>query len=185
MRATAALLPILLAALVACRGTPREASNAPGATGTPARGAVIPLTAGEKGWLDSLRFTLLKVDPKLVGSEHFALGSEDLPPGSAVPVHRHSQDEELLIIYRGHAAITLADSSHKADAGSVVYIPRNTWVGVRNPGPDTLTVLYIFPTPHFLDFMRAVSTPTPGGRDLSPEERARNRQAHGIEFRSP
>jgi quercetin dioxygenase-like cupin family protein len=185
MRATAASLPILLAALAACQRTPREASNAPGAIGTPAHGAVIPLTAGEKGWLDSLRFTLLKVDPKLVGSEHFALGSEDLPPRSAIPVHRHAKDEELLIVYRGRAAIALADSSYEANAGGVVYIPRNTWVGVRNPGPDTLTVFFIFPTPHFLDYMRALTSPTPGGRSLSADEYARLNQAGGIEYRSP
>ncbi len=149
------------------------------------RPAVIPLTAGEKGWLDSSRFILLKVDPKLVGSEHFGLGSEDMAPRSAIPVHRHADTEELLIVQRGHAAVLLSDSAYDAGPGGVIYIPRNTWVGVANHGPDTLTVFFIFPTPHFLDYMRSLTSPTPGGRTLSDDEYTRLNQAHAIEYRSP
>jgi quercetin dioxygenase-like cupin family protein len=172
----------ILSILAACQlGGPRESDKGVVA----GRPAVIPLVAGEKGWLDSSRFILLKVDPKLVGSEHFGLGSEDMPPRSAIPVHRHADTEELLIVQRGHAAVMLSDSAYDAGPGGVVYIPRNTWVGVANHGPDTLTVFFIFPTPHFLAYMRSLTSLAPGGRTLPNDEYARLNQAYGIEYRSP
>jgi quercetin dioxygenase-like cupin family protein len=138
--------------LAACQpGGPRESEEGVVA----GRPAVIPLVAGEKGWLDSSGFILLKVDPKLVGSEHFGLGSEDMPPRSAIPFHRHVDTEELLIVQRGHAAVMLSDSAYDAGAGGVVHIPRDTWVGVANHGPDTLTVFFIFPTPATLSHLYA------------------------------
>src|SRR5713101_6039017 len=93
-------LGAILSVLAACQpGGPR--ANQKGVVA--GRPAVIPLMAGEKGWLDSSRFILLKVDPKLVGSEHFGLGSEDLPPRSAIPVHRHSDNESSSSFIAGTA----------------------------------------------------------------------------------
>ena len=170
------------ALLVACR--PVAPAAGPSAD-HPARGrpAVISFDAGERAWLDSARFTTLKVDPKSVGAERFALGAEALPPGSAIPVHRHLADEELLIVHRGRAAVTLGDSEYVVEAGGVAYIPRSTWVGVVNPGPDTLTIFYVFPTPHFLEYMRAITSPSPGGRRLSRAEAATINGEHRIEYR--
>jgi quercetin dioxygenase-like cupin family protein len=169
---------VLAALLVACRPVAPSADHP-----TRGRPAVIPFDAGERAWLDSARFTTLKVDPKSVGAERFALGAEALPPGSAIPVHRHLADEELLIVHRGRAAVTLGDSGHVVEAGGVAYIPRGTWVGVANPGPDTLTIFYIFPTPHFLEYMRAIASPSPGGRRLSRDEAATINREHRIEYR--
>lgn len=171
-----------LAALAACR--PSARAVAPSDRRPPrGRPAVLPLAAGERAWLDSTRFTTLKVDPATVGAEHFALGAEALPPGSAIPVHRHLDDEEVLIVHRGRAAVTLGDSVHAVEAGGIAYVPPGTWVGLANAGADTLTIFYVFPTPHFLDYMRAIASARPGGRRLSPAEGARIDRQHRIEYR--
>jgi quercetin dioxygenase-like cupin family protein len=148
-----------------------------------ARPAIIPLAVGERAWIDSARFTTLKVDPVTVGSSHFALGQEDLLPGSAIPLHRHATDEEILIVHRGHARVRLGDSTYAVEAGGIAYAPPRTWIRVANDGSDTLTIFYIFPTPHFLEYMRSITSATPGGRPLSAAERARLDSLHGIEFR--
>ena len=172
----------LVSVLAACQ------PSAPAVTASdrrPPRGrpAVIPLAVGERAWLDSTRFTTLKVDPSTVGAQHFALGAEALPRGSAIPVHRHLADEEVLLIHRGRASVTLGDSVHTVEAGGVAYVPPGTWVGVANEGADTLTIFYAFATPHFLDYMRAIASPRPGGRRLSPAEGVRIDREHGIEYR--
>ena len=165
----------------ACVHSPRTpVASDQGSAGRP---AVIAIGAGERAWLDSSRFTTLKVDPKTVGAERFALGAEALPPGTAIPVHRHLSDEELIIVHRGRARMTLGDSIWMVDAGGVAYIPRRTWVGIANAAQDTLTIFYVFPTPHFLDYMRGIASASPGGRRLAPAEAARIDRQYGIEYR--
>ena len=42
-------------------------------------------------------------------------------------------------------------------AGSTVYIPAGTWISVSNIGKDDISLVSVFSTPVFEDFMRAGS----------------------------
>jgi uncharacterized RmlC-like cupin family protein len=87
---------------------------------------------------------LLKVGPTLSGSTHLFLGAEDMPPGTAIPVHRHEVHEEILFVHRGQVAVRLGGRESVAPAGATVYIPAGTWIGVQNVGRDTATVVAVF-----------------------------------------
>jgi len=76
----------------------------------------------------------------------------------------------------------VAERTHCGQRRGRVH-PAETWVGVRNDGPDTLVVFYVFPTPGFTDYMRQIGSPTPVGRDLSATASARIDAAHGIVYR--
>jgi quercetin dioxygenase-like cupin family protein len=188
-RALSHTLVLAVALAGACKaGRPDSQSTVAGEAAVIAaresgRPAVIPLRAGERAWLDSSRFTLLKVDDRTVGARSFALGSEDLPPGTQIPIHRHKRDEELLIVHRGRVAVTLADVESIAEPGGVVFIPPETWVGVRSLGPDTATVFYVFPAIGFTDYMRSIGSPERGGRALSDTAYVRINTAHAIQYR--
>src|SRR5689334_21914983 len=66
------------------------------------RPVVIPADGGEKRFLRGGTAPLLiKVDPKNTGSRHLVLGSSDLPPGDAIGVHRHLQEDEIIVVTRG------------------------------------------------------------------------------------
>jgi hypothetical protein len=86
------------------------------------------------------------VGPSTTGAAYLFLGMEDIPPGTAVPRHRHELDEEVLIVHRGSVDVELNDTSHVAPAGSVVYLPPRTWIRVRNPSAsDTASIMFVFP----------------------------------------
>jgi quercetin dioxygenase-like cupin family protein len=117
-------------------------------------GAIIGLNEGEKFFFDKNRPLLLKVDPISSGSSHLVVGYEELPPGTAIPVHKHLMDEEVLFLHQGEATVTLGDVKQVVKQGATIYIPLGVWVGVENTGKGTASVLFIFPQPGFDEYVR-------------------------------
>src|SRR3989338_8804177 len=77
---------------------------------------------------------VIKVDPKRSGSA-FAMGTESLAPGAAIPVHRHLSQDEVLFIHKGQGRAALEETSMTVLPGIMLYVPSNAWHGLRNTGP--------------------------------------------------
>lgn len=90
------------------------------------------------------RTMLLKIGPSLTNSHELFIATEEMPPGTAIPLHRHDRHEEALFLHRGKVTVTLGTRRVVAEAGTVVYIPAATWTGVENTGRDTASVVGIF-----------------------------------------
>ena len=170
---------LMLIAPIACRPTvpPAVNANSPAASTSvhdAPRPAVIGANEGERHFLRGGTAPLLiKVDPVTTGSRRMVLGSSDLPPGDAIGLHRHLQEDEILILLRGTARVRLADKEYSATAGGTVFIPQGTCVEITNVGTDTLTNVFIFSSPGFEQVLRAVSSlPGEKPKSLTPAERA-------------
>jgi quercetin dioxygenase-like cupin family protein len=100
---------------------------------------------------------ILKVDPKNGGSSHLVFFTADLAPGGAIHAHRHPGSDEILFLQTGTARVHLGDSVRMVHAGATVFIPANTWISVDNIGNDGISLVSVFSTPGFEDFMRAGS----------------------------
>jgi quercetin dioxygenase-like cupin family protein len=90
------------------------------------------------------RAMLLKIGPSLTNSQELFIASEEMPPGTAIPLHRHERHEEALFLHRGQVTVTLGARRVVAEAGTWVYIPAGTWIGVENTGRETASVMGIF-----------------------------------------
>jgi len=100
---------------------------------------------------------ILKVTPQNSGSEHLVLGTEDIPPGGVIPRHRHLGQDEILLIQTGTAHVTLNDKEYDVHAGGTVFFPAQTWVGLKNIGKDSISLVFIFSAPGFEENMRCGS----------------------------
>lgn len=157
MNMKSASLPLL--ALVFAIGCTRHASSGSQNGLMPPRPTVIPADGGEKRFLRGGTAPLLiKVDPVNTGSRRMVLGSSDLPPGDAIGVHRHLQEDEIIVITRGTARVQLGTQFMTASAGATVYIPQGTCIGVTNIGSETLSNFFVFSSPGFERALRAVSS---------------------------
>ena len=136
--------------------------------------AVIGPDGGERRFLRGGTAPLLiKVDPITTGSRRLVLGSSDLPPGDAIGVHRHLQEDEIILITRGSARVQLGREFFMAGPGATVFIPQGTCIAVQNVGTDTLSNTFIFSSPGFEEVLRAVSSPAGApAKRVSAEERA-------------
>jgi quercetin dioxygenase-like cupin family protein len=101
----------------------------------------------------------IKVDPQTLGSRSFTVGMEDIPPGDSIGIHKHLQEDEIVFVHRGAVEVTLGDSTHSAQAGGLVFIPRGTWIGFHTIGTDTATIVFLFNTPGFEKCLRFLSSP--------------------------
>lgn len=122
----------------------------------PATPTVLAPADGERLDFPDGRHALLKVTGEGQGAQHLMLGTEALPPGTAIPVHSHDGYEEVIFVHAGTPRLTLGDSTVVAEPGTVMYVPPGTWHGVEGAGADSTTILFIFPETDIADFFRAV-----------------------------
>jgi quercetin dioxygenase-like cupin family protein len=121
----------------------------------PAEGEPVP------PFLDG-RTLLLKIGPSLTNSRELFIATEEMPPGTAIPLHRHERHEEALFLHRGQVTVTLGARRVVAEPGTLVYIPAATWTGVENTGRDTASVVGIFAEGEVEPcFRRLVHRPSP------------------------
>lgn len=117
---------------------------------------ILNAEEGEKLLMSGGRYVLLKATSDGTGAKELMMGTEALPPGSAIPVHSHGGYEEIIFIHEGKVRLTLGDRVVDAEAGATMFVPPGTWHGVEAHNEDQATMLFIFPEPEMADFFRAV-----------------------------
>jgi quercetin dioxygenase-like cupin family protein len=117
------------------------------------------------------------------GSEHLALGTQQVTVGAGIPVHRHLHMDESFYILEGSGVFLLNDVRHSFEKGATIFIPRNSWHGFENPDHELL-LLWIT-TPAGLDgFFRETCNP-PGvpPKHFTREQIMEIALKYGTEFR--
>ncbi|MDP3703272.1 MAG: cupin domain-containing protein, partial [Candidatus Omnitrophota bacterium] len=121
---------------------------------------------------------VIKVDPTRTGSA-FAMGTESLAPGAAIPVHRHVSQDEVWFIHKGQGRATLEGKSMTVLPGVMLYVPRNAWHGLRNTGTGLLQFTWTSAPPGIEEFFREVSRLGASSDAAAVQAIA---QRHGMEF---
>jgi quercetin dioxygenase-like cupin family protein len=150
---------------------------------TPPQGYV--LGAGEGEHLIHFRDAgniFINVDP-IKGSDNLALGTQHLPIGSGIPVHRHFHMDEAFYVLDGRGTVTLNDVPYPCERGGTIFIPRNTWHGFSSPDQE-LVLLWIMTPPGLDGFFRETCNP-PGepSRQLTREQINAIGLKYGTEYR--
>jgi mannose-6-phosphate isomerase-like protein (cupin superfamily) len=99
----------------------------------------------------------LKLTPENSESKHLVLGTETIPPGAEIGKHRHLGQDEILFLQTGTAHVVLNDKGYDVHAGGMVFFPMNTWVTLKNTGPDDIQLIFVFSAPGFEQYMRCTS----------------------------
>ena len=131
---------------------------------------------------------ILKVDRRTGGAPEFVLFTEDIAPGQAIPPHRHPDADEILFIHAGAGVASVAGQDATVSAGTVIYLPRNTSVRLRNTGSGSLRIVAIFSQPGYEEYMRDISVPAgQAANPLSVAELAAIRARHRahVEYERP
>jgi quercetin dioxygenase-like cupin family protein len=117
------------------------------------------------------------------GFDDFAMGTQQLPAGSGIPVHRHVRMDEAFYVLEGRGIFTLNDVPHRFEKGATLLIPRLAWHGFSTPDQETLLLWVMMPAG--LDgFFRDTCTP-PGvpPKQLTREQINEIGRKYGTEFR--
>ena len=86
------------------------------------------------------------VNAGITQSSGLSCGYLQIDPNAELPLHYH-KEQEIYIITQGHAELlTGLTSSRVVTAGDTIYIPENSWHGIKNVGQSTVEFIWIFPT---------------------------------------
>ena len=151
----------------------------------PPRAYVLAANEGEALLLGARRAPLvIKVSPE-AGSPALSAIMEHIAPGDAIPTHLHESVDEIIFIYAGEGLQRLGETEHAVAAGSLVYVPRGTWHGLRNSAPTgNLTIVAIFTPTGMESYFRAISTkPNEEYIPLTSEQKEKIEQLYGIRYK--
>lgn len=108
----------------------------------------------------------IKVDLQNGGSQHLVFGTENIPPGGQIARHKHLGQDEIVLIETESAHVWLGSEERDVHAGAVVFIPSDTWIGLKNTGGENMSLAFVFSAPGFEEFQRCISVPA--GSPASP-----------------
>ena len=79
-------------------------------------------------------------------SHGLSSGYLQVDPDTELPLHYH-KEQEIYIITRGQVELlTSANNSRAVAAGDTIYIPENSWHGIKNLSHSMVEFIWIFST---------------------------------------
>lgn len=89
----------------------------------------------------------------------FSLVEHPIPPKTlAAPYHRHAREDEYSYVLEGRMGALLGDDVVYAEAGDLVYKPRNQWHTFWNAGDTPCEIIEVISPGGFEDFFRELVT---------------------------
>lgn len=113
-------------------------------------------------------------------SSHFAMGTQVLRAGTAIPLHRHEHADEAFFVHQGGGVGVVGERRSALAEGDALFVPRGVWHGFSAENED-LEVVWVIAPPGLDDFFRETRVP-PGTPllSLTPEEMEQIGLKHGI-----
>jgi quercetin dioxygenase-like cupin family protein len=103
---------------------------------------VVGPNDGKAGFLGSIGVRFM-VDGEEAG-ERFSLVEHPMSPHAlAAPLHRHAREDEYSYVLEGRMGALLGDEVVIAEAGDLVFKPRNQWHTFWNAGDEPARILEI------------------------------------------
>jgi quercetin dioxygenase-like cupin family protein len=129
---------------------------------------------------------ILKFDPQNGGAKHLVVFTEELPPGAAIPRHKHPNAEELVVLQTGRTRVHLGEIVKEVEAGATVFIPQDTWFSAEVIGDQPVSLVAVFSEPGYEEYMRAISVRE--GQPNSPMSKAeldvvRAQHPHAVNYK--
>jgi quercetin dioxygenase-like cupin family protein len=124
----------------------------------------------------------IKVDP-VKGSGALALGTQQVPVGAGIPIHRHFEADEAFYVLEGSGTFILNDAPLSFEKGGTIFIPKNTWHGFANPDHELLLLWIVTPTGLDGFFRETCNPPGVPPRQLTKDQVNEIARKYATEFR--
>ncbi|MGZ3846360.1 MAG: cupin domain-containing protein [Flavisolibacter sp.] len=140
------LLPIILPLTVLSKTT------------TEFEGIVVSENEGDAFRLRDGRAVVKIKISKRQGAASLSLLNSTVAANDAIRVHKHLNEDEFFFIRQGTGLFTLGDREHAVASGSMVFIPKGTWHGLKNTGTEEIANVFGYSPAGFEDFFRELGT---------------------------
>ena len=117
------------------------------------------------------------------GSDNLAFGTQQVPAGAGIPIHRHFKMDEAFYILEGGGTFILNDVRHPIEKGGTIFIPKNAWHGFENPGQELLLLWIVAPAGLEAFFRETCLPPGMPKKSLTKEQVNQIAAKYDTEFR--
>jgi quercetin dioxygenase-like cupin family protein len=125
---------------------------------------------------------IIKVDP-VKGSRNLACGTQQVPIGAGIPIHRHFDADEAFYILDGRGTFILNDARHPFEKGGTIFIPKNSWHGFANPDSELLLLWIVTPTGLEAFFRETCNPPGVPQKQLTKDQVNEIARRYATEYR--
>ena len=142
---------------------------------------IVGPTDGQAGFLGSIGVRWM-IDGDETDERGFSLVEHPMSPRAlAAPLHRHTREDEYSYILEGKMGALLGDEVVVAEAGDLVFKPRNQWHTFWNAGDEPCRILEIIAPAGFEDFFRELDA-LGGALNAAPEDLSALNGRYGLEM---
>jgi quercetin dioxygenase-like cupin family protein len=163
---------------------PRPRASGPVHTEHMSESAPPPLTVVRPGEGRAGDLGAITVEFKLMGADTggaLAIVEHGFPPGSLVPPHVHTLEDEYSIVTAGELGFRSGDREVVLGPGGYITKPRGEAHAMWNAGPEPGRMIEVISPAGFELFFRAVVDLLEAG-DVDPDDGARLAAQHGLSF---
>ena len=106
-----------------------------------------------------------------------------IPPNQGPPLHTHDSEDEAWYVIEGRLRFRIGEEESVADAGSFVFVPRETPHAFRNDGDEPARILVLFTPSGMEAFFESFAEVAP--EELGPETFVREGAPVGMKVVGP
>jgi mannose-6-phosphate isomerase-like protein (cupin superfamily) len=141
---------------------------------------IVGPTDGRLGFLGSIGVRWM-IDGDETYERGFSLVEHPMSPRAlAAPLHRHTREDEYSYVLEGKMGALLGDEVVVAEAGELVFKPRNQWHTFWNAGDEPCRILEIISPAGFERFFQEL-VDLGGIAQATPEQFLELTQRYGLE----
>jgi mannose-6-phosphate isomerase-like protein (cupin superfamily) len=142
---------------------------------------IVGPTDGRLGFLGSIGVRWM-IDGDETPDRGFSLVEHPMSPRAlAAPLHKHNREDEYSYVLEGKMGALLGDDVVVAEAGDLVFKPRNQWHTFWNAGDEPCRILEIIAPAGFEDFFRGLDD-LGGALNADPQKLAELNDRYGLEM---
>jgi mannose-6-phosphate isomerase-like protein (cupin superfamily) len=124
---------------------------------------IVGPSDGKAGSLGSIGVRFM-IDGEETHDGGFSLVEHPMPPRAlAAPLHKHSREDEYSFVIEGRMGALLGDDEVYAEAGDLVFKPRDQWHTFWNAGEEPCRILEIISPGGFEKFFDELANLTAAG----------------------
>lgn len=122
-------------------------------------GFVLQPDEGETYFVRENTPITIKISKKTHKVESISICTEEIPPQSSIPIHKHLNEDEMFYFHQGSGAFILDDREFSVSMGSTALVLKGTWHGFKNTGNEPVLFTFGYAPAGFEDFFRQIGTP--------------------------
>jgi len=128
----------------------------------------------------------IKISKTKHGIDGISFCVEDQSPGRKMRIHKHLNNDELILIHKGEGTLTLDEETIQVKTGDVAFVPRGTWHGLDNTGKENLLMVFQYSPAGFEEYFiengTLVGMPT---KEKTEEQHAITEKKYGMVYKEP